>query len=305
MPRTEDRLRGALLGLALGDAVGAPFEGWPRVGGAEVDAWLDDGARLRWTDDTHMALTLAQVLDADDGALDEERLGDAFAAAFAEQPWRGYGAGPPQVFALARRGLTYREAAASLFGGSGSFGNGAAMRVAPVALVARSDLERAAELAAAQARVTHTHPEGVEGAVFVATAAAVLATSDAPVDSMPQLLRTTTERLSADPLRRALTEVLAAAPDVERLTRVARRVGTGVAARESVPAAVAALLSGHDVVSTLRAAVVLGGDTDTIAAMAGTLAGAVHGASDIPRRLLDRLEAAEQLEALASALLER
>lgn len=183
-----------------------------------MEDWLASSARLRWTDDTHMALTLAQVLRDANGTLETQQLGDAFAAAYAVEPWRGYGAGPPQVFALASRGMTYVEAAGSLFGRSGSFGNGAA------------------ELAG------------------------------------------------------------------DDLAAVALRIGTGVAARESVPAAVAALLDGEDVASTLVAAVRLGGDTDTIAAMAGAMAGAAYGASTIPDRLLARLEALDELEALATAL---
>ena len=297
-----DRLRGALLGTALGDAVGAPFEGRSRVTTGEVEDWLASSARLRWTEDTHMALTLGQVLRDAHGTLETQRLGDAFAAAYAAEPWRGYGAGPPQVFALARRGMTYVEAAGSLFGGSGSFGNGAAMRVAPVALAAGADVERAAELAAVQARVTHTHPEAVDGAVFIATAVCALAAGDGGGREVAPRLEAVVGRLPAGSLRTAVMDLLAAELAGDDLAAVARRIGTGVAARESVPAAVAALLDGEDVVSTLVAAVRLGGDTDTIAAMAGAMAGAAYGASAIPDRLLARLEALDELEALATAL---
>lgn len=298
-----DRLRGALLGSAVGDAVGAPFEGRWRVARAQVEAWLDAADELRWTDDTHMALTLGEVLRDTGGVLDSQQLGDAFAAAYADQPWRGYGAGPPQVFALASRGVPYVEAAGSLFGGSGSFGNGAAMRVTPVALVARSDLDRAAALAETQARVTHTHPEAVDAAVFVATAVCALAEAGDDARSRRSVLAATTGRLPTGALRAAVWDVLDADEAGEDVAAVAQRIGTGVAARESIPAAVAALLAGHDVRSTLITAVCLGGDTDTIAAMAGAMAGALYGASDIPKRLIGRLEASGQLDALATALL--
>jgi poly(ADP-ribose) glycohydrolase ARH3 len=85
-------------------------------------------------DDTHMALALGRTLRDAGGTLDQQQLGDTFAEAYAAEPWRGYGAGPPRVFALARRGTSYVEAAGSLFDDTGSFGNGAAMRVTPVAL---------------------------------------------------------------------------------------------------------------------------------------------------------------------------
>jgi poly(ADP-ribose) glycohydrolase ARH3 len=132
----RDRARGTLLGLGLGDALGAPFEGRSRVSREQVVAWRDAHEPLRWTDDTHMALTLANHLLADPDLVDPDALGATFARAYAAEPWRGYGSGPPQVFALVERGLRFEEAAGSLFGGSGSFGNGAAMRVAPVGLLA-------------------------------------------------------------------------------------------------------------------------------------------------------------------------
>ena len=301
--RQLDRLQGALLGTALGDAVGAPFEGRHGIATREVEAWLASSAQLRWTDDTHMAMTLAQVLRDTDGSLDTQRLGDAFAVAYESEPWRGYGAGPPQVFALARGGMTYLEAAGSLFSGSGSFGNGAAMRVAPVALAARGDVNQAAALAETQARVTHTHAEAVDGAVFVATAACVLASGTGDRAEVIALLPRAADLLPSGRVRAAITEIIDAARAGEDPAAVAHDLGTGVAARESVPAAVAAVLVGEDVTSTLVAAVLLGGDTDTIAAMAGAMAGARYGASSIPDRLLARLEDRETLDELASTLL--
>lgn len=297
-----DRFRGALLGSALGDAVGAPFEGQPYVTRDEVRRWLDPSEQLRWTDDTHMALTLGVVLRDSGGTLGSEQLGGAFAKAYAAEPWRGYGAGPPQVFALARRGMSFVAAAGSLFEGSGSYGNGAAMRVTPVALVAGGELERAEALARAQTEVTHTHPEAVDGAAFVATAISALATRAAGSD-VYTVLGTAANQLPSGVLRTTLNTLLAAEGTGEDVSVMASRIGTGVAARESIRAAVAALLVGSDVVSTLQAAVHLGGDTDTIAAMAGAMGGAVYGTSGIPDRLLARLEAREQLDQLATALL--
>jgi poly(ADP-ribose) glycohydrolase ARH3 len=133
-PLSTASARGALLGTALGDAIGAPFEGRRRVDDREVAALLAAGTPLRWTDDTHMMLGLADALTDRGGVVDERHLGDTFAARYREEPWRGYGGGPPRVFAMAARGTPYRQAAAALFGGGGSFGNGAAMRCVPAAL---------------------------------------------------------------------------------------------------------------------------------------------------------------------------
>lgn len=297
-----DGLRGALLGTALGDAVGAPFEGRMVVDRQAVVSWLSADRTLRWTDDTHMALTLARVLRDDGAALDPERLGAAFAVSYAAEPWRGYGAGPPRVFALAQQGWTYVEAAASLFDGSGSFGNGAAMRVAPVALATGGDADRAAELAATQARVTHAHPEAVDGAVLIATAVCGLAASDPDARSAETALAGAVGYLDPGPVADATWRVLDAFRSETDMVAVARRIGTGVAARGSVPSAVAAALVGADVVDAVTTAVELGGDTDTIAAMAGAMAGARYGASTIPELLLGRLEARAEIAEVAAAL---
>lgn len=90
-------------------------------------------------------------------------------------------------------------------------------------------------------------------------------------------------------------EVVAGGGDAAGATRGA---GTGVAAAASVPAAVAALLGGADLLEVVTIAIRLGGDTDTIAAMAG----AAWGLAGIPASLLDRLEARDELELLAAAL---
>lgn len=298
------RVGAALLGLALGDAIGAPFEGQRAIATDEVAAWLADDRPLIWTDDTHMAITLGRVLVAH-GAdhLDPQVLGDAFATAYADEPWRGYGAGPPQVFAMARGGSSYVEAAGSLFGGSGSFGNGAAMRVAPAALAAGGDVEHAVALARSQSLVTHTHPDALDGAALIAATSVLLAGSG-PQAPAAAAVAAAAGQLAPGPVRAATEQLLDTCHDRDRLLATAARIGTGVVARESVPAAVAALLAApDDLVASLTTAVQLGGDTDTIAAMAGTMAAARLGPEGLPDRLLERLEARDELAALSHDLL--
>lgn len=295
------RVRAALHGLALGDGVGAPFEGRRHVSRDALDDLLADDRPLVWTDDTHMAITLAEVLADHAGSVDPEVLGDAFAAAFTAEPWRGYGSGPPQVFALARGGASYVDAAASLFGGSGSFGNGAAMRVAPVAMVAVDDLEVVATLAATQAKVTHSHPAAIDGAVLVATTIARLA-HDGPDRHPADAIDAAVRHLRDGAVRRATSPLLAVGDDPTALVRLAAETGTGVAAPESVPAAIAAVLAGDGFEEVLTRAVLLGGDTDTIAAMAGAMAAAREGPSCLPNGLVRRLEAHDRIDRLASRL---
>ena len=303
MSRSE-RARGALLGLALGDSLGAPFEGRSEVARSRVDAWIDAREPLRWTDDTHMALTLARHL-VDDPELDDPKaLGAAFARAYASEPWRGYGSGPPQVFAMVEQGLSFEEAAGTLFGGSGSFGNGAAMRVAPVGLLpAATDPRQAASLVETQARVTHTHPDAIDGATVVAQViAGLIDLARVEGDAIVRVVSAAASRLSQGPVRDRLLDVVDVLGSGGEAATAAERCGTGVAAAESVPAAVAALLAGGDPLQVVRTAIGLGGDTDTIAGMASAMAGAAWGLEQLPGALLDRLEARAELEQLAQTL---
>lgn len=295
-----DRWRGALLGTALGDAVGAPFEGQRHVEVGDVEVWLAADDPLVWTDDTAMAMGLARSLIACHGRVDPQHLGDIFAAEYQSEPWRGYGAGPPRVFAEAARGTAYVDAAAALFGGSGSYGNGGAMRAAPAALVGSSDLAAVADLARAQARVTHAHPLGEDGAALLALAVAAVATAHGtdPAASIAGTL----VHLRTDPMASAARRAIELGPTSDAAA-VARELGHGISALEAVPAAIAAFLGApDDPRAVLVRAVTMGGDTDTIAAMAGAVAGAHAGASAWPEAALDRLEGRAELVRLADGL---
>jgi poly(ADP-ribose) glycohydrolase ARH3 len=227
-----------------------------------------------------------------------------FARRFAAEPWRGYGAGPPQVFRLLQQGVPWDQAARRLFGGAGSFGNGAAMRVAPAALFAWHDLQQVAELARQTARLTHAHALGVAGAVLQACAIAWLLPRPpgSPLD--PGACLAALRGLVAEPL---YGEKLAAIQDLLPAggrDDVVRRLGHGIAAYEAVPAALYAFLRHADsFADAVLYAIGLGGDTDTIASMTGALAGAYLGEQAIPEVWRDGVEGAAYLRELAEALL--
>jgi poly(ADP-ribose) glycohydrolase ARH3 len=292
----SDRCRGGLLGVALGDALGAPFEGRARVGADAYERWAAAPEPLRWTDDTAMTIGVAESLIAC-GGVDGAHMAGVFAEHHDAEPWRGYGPGPPRIFAALRAGARWDEPATALFEG-GSFGNGAAMRVAPVGLYAAGDPARAADLARETARITHAHPLGRDGAAVQAAAVAWLAGGGTPAG----LLDAVADVAETAQFRQRLAVVDGLAPDAS-VRAVVAALGHGVAALESVPAALHAFLrAADDVPSTIRGAVLLGGDADTIAAMAGALAGASLGVGALPQGWLARLEAADRLTALADQL---
>jgi ADP-ribosylglycohydrolase len=131
----------------------------------------DDTNTARWlyTDDTQMALSVVRVL-AQRGGIDQDLLAHSFAEHY--EDWRGYGMAMHGLLPRIARNEHWLEAAQSLFSGQGSFGNGAAMRVAPVGAYFADDLVAVVDHAARSAEVTHAHPEGIAGAIAVAVASA-------------------------------------------------------------------------------------------------------------------------------------
>jgi ADP-ribosylglycohydrolase len=121
------------------------------------------------TDDTLMALSVVSVL-RQRGHVHQQELARSFAERYDRT--RGYGAAMHRLLWEIKCGEDWEERAQSLFGGQGSFGNGAAMRVAPLGAFFADDIDAAAEQAARSAVVTHAHDEAVAGAVAVAVAAA-------------------------------------------------------------------------------------------------------------------------------------
>ena len=164
-PITKERFEGCLLGLAVGDALGAKFEAQSaeaiRARFSTADQLIAYPQEEIWyTDDTQMAIGVAEAL-VERGEIIEEVLCRAFVANYL--PSRGYGRGARAVLDAMEDGLDYRQVAEEHFPG-GSFGNGAAMRVAPVGLLFREDRRRLWEQARLSALPTHRHPLGVEGA---------------------------------------------------------------------------------------------------------------------------------------------
>lgn len=163
------RAHAALLGLAVGDALGGFFEFSHGALGRRVLERRVPAGPWRWTDDTQMALSLFAVLRVC-GAVDQGRLAASLAARY--ERGRGYGMAMRALVRRLRAGEPWRAAAAGLFQSQGSFGNGCASRVAPVGAYFADDPELACLEAARSAEVTHAHPEALAGARAVAAAAA-------------------------------------------------------------------------------------------------------------------------------------
>lgn len=173
--RRFDRALASLRGLSVGDALGSQFfvpAHYPLLKRRE----LPDGP-WQWTDDTEMACSVLAVL-----ARHERIDQDALAMSFAQHHDfdRGYGPAVNRMLRLIREGGDWRELAAALFKGQGSWGNGAAMRIAPLGAWYAEDPEQATHQAEISAYTTHQHREAVVGAMAVAAAAALAADPAGP-----------------------------------------------------------------------------------------------------------------------------
>jgi poly(ADP-ribose) glycohydrolase ARH3 len=295
-------VRGSLLGAACGDALGAPFEGADSVSPALVEAWAASDRTFHHTDDTAMTLVLARHLVESGGAVDVPRLAEDFAREWQTDPHRGYGAGPPRVFRAVLDGDDWAEVSRSAFGGAGSWGNGGAMRVAPVAF-APGSLAARVETARSQATVTHAHPLGQDGAALQCAAVAVAAARAGSVLDPGELLAIVDEHVRTPELREALEVVGDLVAAGSSAQEVADRLGRDISALGSVPTALALFLGcPDDVRAAVASAVQVGGDADTIASMVGALAGARCGEAALPSSWVTRLECAEAMAVVADSL---
>lgn len=295
-PLIEDRAYGAMLGLAVGDALGVPLEFSERDSLPHVSEMIGGGPfglkPGEWTDDTSMALCLADSLVAKN-TLDEIDLLNRFV-----RWWRlGENSANGHCFDI---GITTRQALDRFVrlgtpAGSGPHdknhaGNGSLMRLAPVAIFAASDVTEAVRLSHRQSMTTHANALAAKACEFFVTLL---------VEAMRGLDKTTVLRsrfwFSHDELNG-----IAAGNWVGKSRDEISSSGYVIATLE------AALWCVHRTSSFEEAvilAVNLGHDSDTVAAVTGQLAGALYGRAGIPQRWLEKLVWRKQIEDRVASLL--
>ncbi|MFB4317557.1 ADP-ribosylglycohydrolase family protein [Actinomadura sp. 21ATH] len=276
-----DRAHASLLGLALGDALGSQF--FVPANRSAYDAQTVPPPPWEWTDDTEMASSVLHVLSRH-GGIDQ----DALAASFAEHHDfdRGYGPSTNRLLRLIREGGDWRVLAREPFGGQGSWGNGAAMRVAPLGAWYAGDTGTAAREAELSATVTHPHPEAVAGAVAVAVAAACeQPTPGAFIDTILRHVPSGSVHDGIREARRLLT--------VRDPVLAASVLGNGrqVAAHDTVPFTIwAAARHLDDYERAFWTTAAAGGDIDTTCAIVGGIVAARTGTPGLPPAWLEACE---------------
>lgn len=289
----ENRCIGCLLGTACGDILGAGVEGQPadtiRGRHGEVRNFLDTIRGLGcYTDDTEMTVALTTSL-VEKGVADPKDISLKYAEFY--EPQRGYGATAHKVMGALQNGADYRKTGHIEFP-KGSFGNGGAMRIAPIGLAYRNAsndlLHQAVEAALL---CTHVHPEAIDGAFIQAKAVAILATSDPNSFNRRQFLETLLNLSVTFVVQRKLEILLEQPANGVLDDEVIYTVGNGIRTSEAVAASLWAFLRyGDNPEECLIRAVNFGGDTDTIGAIVGAQLGSLYGFDWIPTRWYTQIE---------------
>lgn len=297
-----------LVGLAVGDALGMAFETQPAESAA-LQAW--DGSyqpsayhRLapgQWTDDTMMSKLLAESL-LNCGGFFPRDVADRYLTWYRSGDFRGMGKSTKKALAQLDSGVSWRKS-----GVKNAKGNGAAMRASPLGLFYREDLCTVTEFARLDARITHVSEDAEFGAVAMALGVALLSTGKADRKTLPQqvvdhLPLRGPIRMGAPNVPKSLKFIQACIDQGTSLEATLLTTGTGALAVESVPAAFAAFCMTESFTSAVEAAIRAGGDTDTVASMAGALAGTFYGLSSIPKEYVMKLEAYDHLRTIETKI---
>jgi ADP-ribosylglycohydrolase len=285
------RARLSLDGLSVGDAFGETFFVNEDIALERIAERILPALPLTYTDDTEMALSVITVL-RDDGEINQDALAERFAEHYDIR--RGYGPNMHGLLARIREGEAWSVAAPSLFEGQGSHGNGAAMRAAPIGAYFADDLEAVIEQTQRSAEVTHTHSEGIAGAIAVAVAAA-LAWNEREVSPPPSQRAFLDSVLSFVPdsvVRERIRHARNLAPDASvRLAVSALGNGIGLSAQDTVPFALwCAARHLDDYEAALWLAVSGLGDRDTTCAIVGGIVALSTGKQGIPTNWLQARE---------------
>lgn len=299
----EGRTCATLVGLAIGDALGMPFEMKAAVAPALVqwDGKFRAGGTFwhgeagQYTDDTLMSIALAKSLIQSNG-FDPEDVAKEYLAWYDTKNTRGIGATTAQAISYLKLGASWQESGLT---GEAIGGNGTAMRAAPLGLVYRNDSHKMFEVAFKDASITHNSLEPKIGSVAVAYGIGCLARG-----------------LEKEILLASVADAMAESVVAEKLDLALYLLEEGVEHKEAlaqlhsigyVPTTVATAFYCIEATDNFKDALLMcikaGGDTDTTAAICGALAGTLYGLEGIPQEYKDGLENFELLRALDDELI--
>ncbi len=299
----QDRYRGALLGLSAGDALGTTLE-FTQPNTFEPISEIEGGGPFslqagQWTDDTSMALCLAKSLIEQGGFSPTDQM-----QRYVRWWQDGYMSSTGFCFDIGNttaRALRRFVQTGEPFSGSTdpySAGNGSIMRLAPVPLFFRADLEEVVKFSAQSSRTTHGARACIDACRYFGTLIA-LAASGAEKHTLMLPYADSYTLFADEPL---VAEIAKIAEGCFKHKNPPNIRGTGYVV-QSLEAALWAFYHSEDFASGARLAVNLGEDADTTGAVYGQIAGAFYGASGIPQRWRDVLTMKDEIVEMADALM--
>lgn len=292
-----------LLGTAIGDALGVPFE--KKLSNFEGLVEWDGKTYLgsehhklapgQYSDDTQMSLMVAESLIENHG-FNPDDLATRYTDWLVSGRARGYGKTTLLAVQNLQNGKHWSES-----GVAGSTGNGTAMRAAPFGVYFRNDLYSLVNICKIDSAITHASEEAEAGSIAIALAAAY-----AVNDNLDNLLEKIWEKLPNSKVKSTIYS-LGSLIDSEYISpeQSLRILGTKADVRETVPAALYCFLKFHNYHDAVVAAIKAGGDTDTTAAVVGALFGAKSGLKGVSDDIVKSVEDYTKLVELDSQLYNR
>eukprot|EP00088_Acartia_fossae_P023000 TRINITY_DN24063_c0_g1_i1.p1 TRINITY_DN24063_c0_g1~~TRINITY_DN24063_c0_g1_i1.p1 ORF type:complete len:367 (+),score=51.45 TRINITY_DN24063_c0_g1_i1:1-1101(+) len=311
-----EQFKGCMLGGLVGDCLGANFECRyesliPKEKIDDFFSKLKSGSPEpkinKYTDDTAMAKQIGKSFIAKK-EFDYQDIADRFSREYYAEPWRGYGGSVVEVFSKLKKDSSDPfKPASQQFNGSGSYGNGAGMRAHPIGLAASNlSLKEVTKHASNIGRITHAHQLGVGGGILQALAVHQALRAESPM-ALFNILKGEIAKMEEGleetdyTYKLRLVEESIEKPDSD-LAEIGFELGNDVSAIESVPTAFFCFLRAaskfqpeNQFEQTIRLAIHLGGDTDTIASMAGAISGAYLGIKKIPEYLYKFCESTDEV----------
>lgn len=283
-----ERIVGCILGGAVGDAMGGPYEG-PHgpLTYKPPDVWL-------LSDDTQLTLATCEAIAAN-RRVDPQDVADRFLVWLRDGRITGIGGSTFKALRDLDMGAHWALSGAQ---GERAAGNGAAMRTAPLAFVLNPEVAADRTILRDVCRITHRNDEAYIGALAIVVAIRQVSIAGEKLDAcLPSVVASKLPDSRVRDRLRDLTDTCVG----NRLTECARRYGSSGYVVDSVPLAIMAAsgLASIGVTRAIQSAVECGGDTDTIASMAGQIIGAAAGQAAIPKELVASLPDLESIMATA------